>query len=273
MTPVAPHVEAQVEIAPPTKFFGAAAVALGQTARVSVSSFDDPNEFQGVTCNVGIQIRGVDGSLLATTGNPALPIGQTFFVDVPRSSLKVPGNRALIRAVVGSVSVPNITPNPCLDIRATVEVYDNLSGRTQVFIGDPNQDTEPVNKKSFGAAAVAFGQTIRVNVSSFDDPEQFPAGATCTIGVNIVAADGRSLLTATDSAPLQLPVGQTLLIDLNRNTLNVSGNRVLFRAVVNSVSDPEQIPNPCADIRATVEVYDNLTGRTQVFIGDPHIFD
>jgi len=127
--------------------------------------------------------------------------------------------------------------------------------------------------KFFGAAAVALGQTIRVNVSSVDDPDQFPAGATCTIGVNIVGVDGKSLLTATDSAPLQLPVGQTLFIDLNRNTLKVSSNRVLFRAVVGFISDPNQIPNPCADIRATVEVYDNLTGRTQVFIGDPHIFD
>jgi hypothetical protein len=132
-------------------------------------------------------------------------------------------------------------------------------------------DCAPVTNHFFGAAAAALGQTIRVNVSSYDTPDTFPAGATCTIGVNILGADGKSLLTATDSAPLQLPVGQTFFFDLNRNSLKVSGNRVLFRAVVSSIEDPNEIPNPCADIRATVEVYDNLTGRTQVFIGDPNL--
>ena len=51
--------QAQVEIAPPTKSFGAAVAAIGQTIRVNVSSFDDPGEFQGVTCNVGVNILGL----------------------------------------------------------------------------------------------------------------------------------------------------------------------------------------------------------------------
>jgi hypothetical protein len=37
MTAVAPQVEAQVETAPPTKFFGTVAAAFGQTIRVNVS--------------------------------------------------------------------------------------------------------------------------------------------------------------------------------------------------------------------------------------------
>ena len=33
---------------------------------------------------------------------------------------------------------PNILPDPCAKIRSTVEIFDSISGRTLVFIGDPN---------------------------------------------------------------------------------------------------------------------------------------
>ena len=126
----------------------------------------------------------------------------------------------------------------------------------------------PVTNRFFGAADAAIGQTIRVNVSSSDDPDQFPAAAACTIAIQLLGADG-NLLTAP--VKQQLGIGQTFFLDLNPNSLRRPGNRVLFRAVVSSIDDPGEAPNPCTDIGATVEVYDNLTGRTQVFIGDPTI--
>jgi hypothetical protein len=129
------------------------------------------------------------------------------------------------------------------------------------------QDTAPVTNHFFGAAAMAIGQTTRVNIAQFDDPGEFPAGAACTIIIKVFGADGTML---TSPFRGQVGIGKTVFIDLNRNSLRASSNRVLFRAVVSSFEDPNEVPNPCTDIRATVEVYDNLTGRTMVFIGDPN---
>ena len=40
---------------------------------------------------------------------------------------------------------------------------------------------------------------------------------------------------------------------------------------VRLIGDPNFPPDPCSQIRASVEVYDNFTGRTMVFIGNPNI--
>jgi hypothetical protein len=131
------------------------------------------------------------------------------------------------------------------------------------------QDISPVTNRFFGAAAMAFGQTARVNIAHIDDPGQFPAGATCSVIINYFGADGTPLMSPFRE---KVGVGQSLFIDLNRNSLtSIRGNRVIFRAVGSSFEDPNEVPNPCADIRTIVEVYDNLTERTMVFIGDPTI--
>jgi hypothetical protein len=126
----------------------------------------------------------------------------------------------------------------------------------------------PVINHNFGAAAAAFGQTMRVNVASYEGPDTFPPETVCGIIINYFGADGTQLVSPFSGT---LKLGQTLFVDLNRNSLKAPVNRVVFRAVVSVIGDPNLLPDPCVDIRATVEVYDNLTGRTQVFIGDPHI--
>ena len=161
---------------------------------------------------------------------------------------------------------------PKLSNRGAVVLMCAALALAVVTAGAPRSQAQveiaPLTNRFFGGAAAAIGQTIRVNVSSIGDPDQFPAGAACTIAIQLLGADGNVL---TAPVKQQLGVGQTFFLDLNRNSLRTLSNRVLFRAVVSSFDDPGEVPNPCTDIGAAVEVYDNLTGRTQVFIGDPTI--
>ena len=126
----------------------------------------------------------------------------------------------------------------------------------------------PPPDRAFSAMAFALGQTARVNIAQIGDPNAFPAGAACGIIINYFAADGTSL------APLfkgQVEPGKVVFVDLDRNSLPIRTNRVPFRVAVNLIRNPNLAPDPCSQIRASVEVYDNFTGRTMVFIGDPHI--
>ena len=130
------------------------------------------------------------------------------------------------------------------------------------------QEIAPVTNHFFGAAAMAVGQTSRANIASFEDPNEFPPGTTCGIIINYFAADG-TLLTAPFRGVLD--IGKTIFVDLNRNSLRAPGNRVPFRVVVSVIGNPNFPPDPCAAVRATVEIYDNLTGRTTVFVDDPNL--
>ncbi len=85
MTAYAPQGQAQ-EIAPATNhFFGAAAMAVGQTSRANIASVDDPEQFPaGTTCGVIINYFAADGTLLTSPFRGVLDIDKTIFVDLNR---------------------------------------------------------------------------------------------------------------------------------------------------------------------------------------------
>ncbi len=105
----APQGHAQ-EIAPPTNhFFGAAAMAVGQTSRANIASVSDPNEFPaGTVCGIIINYFAADGTLLTSPFQGVLDIGKTIFVDLNRNSLKAPTKRVPFRAVVSVIGNPNL---------------------------------------------------------------------------------------------------------------------------------------------------------------------
>ena len=126
----------------------------------------------------------------------------------------------------------------------------------------------PDPDRVFSAVAFALGQTARVNIAQIGDPIIFPAGAACGIIVNYFAADGSPLAPPFRG---QVEPGKIVFVDLDRNSLPIRTNRVPFRVAVRLIGDPNFPPDPCSQIRASVEVYDNFTGRAMVFIGDPHM--
>ena len=148
-----------------------------------------------------------------------------------------------------------------------------LAGALLAFLAVPlPQQTRavapPDPDRVFSAMAFAFGQTARVNIAQTGDPNVFPAGAACGIIINYFAADGTSLAPPFRG---QVEPGKIVFVDLDRNSLPIRANRVPFRVAVRLIGDPNFPPDPCSQIRASVEVYDNFTGRTMVFIGNPNI--
>jgi hypothetical protein len=57
--------------------------------------------------------------------------------------------------------------------------------------------------------------------------------------------------------------------DLTRNSL-LAINRIPFRVVVKRIGDPNQNPDPCGQVRATVEARNILSGETIFFVEDPN---
>ena len=148
-----------------------------------------------------------------------------------------------------------------------------LAGALLAFLAAPlPQQTRAVEPpdpdRVFSPVAFAFGQTARVNIAQVGDPNLFLAGAACGIIVNYFAADGSPLAPPFRG---QVEPGKIVFVDLDRNSLPIRTNRVPFRVAVRLISDPNFPPDPCSQIRASVEVYDNFTGRTMVFIGNPNI--
>ena len=148
-----------------------------------------------------------------------------------------------------------------------------MAGALLAFLAVPlPQQTRAIEPpdpdRVFSAVAFALGQTARVNIAQIGDPTIFPAGAACGIIVNYFAADGSPVAPPFRG---QVEPGKIVFVDLDRNSLPIRANRVPFRVAVRLIGDPNFPPDPCSQIRASVEVYDNFTGRTMVFIGNPTI--
>ena len=156
-------------------------------------------------------------------------------------------------------------------IRQRTKVFVALTGVLLAFLAvrfpQQTRAVEPPDpERVFSPIAFALGQTARVNVAQVGDANQFPPGTACAIIINYFAADGTSLAPPFRG---QVEPGKILFVDLDRNSLPVRTNRVPLRVAVRLIGDSTIVPDPCSQIRSSVEVYDNFTGRTMVFIGDP----
>jgi hypothetical protein len=128
----------------------------------------------------------------------------------------------------------------------------------------------PEPTKAFPVVSMAIGQTVQVNVAQVGNPNIYPAGSSCRFAIDLFSATGNLLVPESLG---QVEPGKTTFVSLNRNSLpstsSVAINRVAVRALVRFAEDPNEDPDPCREIRTSVEVYDNLTGRTAVLFGDP----
>ncbi|HEX6897494.1 MAG TPA: hypothetical protein VF146_19580 [Bryobacteraceae bacterium] len=115
-----------------------------------------------------------------------------------------------------------------------------------------------------GLVGISEGQTAQVNV--LNPGVQPPAlGVLCSAGVVFVDDDGNVVKSAT----LSIPPGQSKTVQLKDTdlSLTVQGDRKEIRAVIASPSFAPAAPNGAAcRLAPTLEVFDSLTGRTQVVL-------
>ena len=140
--------------------------------------------------------------------------------------------------------------NICAALLAIAPFWSLWGQEPQIPIGSP-----PFQAAVFGMVGVARGQTARLNVS--DTSGSYP----CSAELGFVDADGNLI----KSSRILIEQGKSRSLDLIRDELQVSGNRVQARAVLSVTGAPVagRMAGACAPI-ATVEVFDNETGRTTV---------
>ncbi len=118
------------------------------------------------------------------------------------------------------------------------------------------QAYEDPNEKPFPMIGLAKGQTARLNMVNVGDPNQ----ETCEAQMVFFDSQGR-----TRSRDVQkLEPGMATFLDLSYAAIGDPATRVQIRGWVRVVGDPTL----CL---ASLEVFDEESAKTTVFIGDPHI--
>ena len=262
--------------------FPTVGISLGQTVRLNLVNLGPatPGTVPPGPCRAQLGFLDSAGNLLAPMSQLSLVPGQAAFVDLNRDTLGFPTTvtnlRVQSRATISFVAPPDpeIPPGPCHNMRASLEIIDNFTGRTTLLSAPPDAERAlgveppPGPDRQFGMLGITFGQTARVSVTNLasptsTDPNGLPPGP-CTAEITFLDSQGNALLPAvrTDVAP-----GQTVFADLNRNTLPGTVEfRLQSRATISfqPPPDPDIPPGPCAGMLAGEEVINNLTGRTTV---------
>ena len=135
----------------------------------------------------------------------------------------------------------------------------------------------PDPERTVGMVGITQGQTVRVNVvnlTSPPDPDAPPG--PCRVLLSFRDANGRPFTGSNGQAigqVVELQGGQSAFLDLNGDLFagGVSTNggpaRLQLRPFVRVLAAPpdpgkQYPPGPC---RATMEVFDNTSGRTSIF--------
>jgi hypothetical protein len=141
----------------------------------------------------------------------------------------------------------------------------------------------PDPERGFGMVGIAHGQTMRLNVVNLSPPDpnrQYPPDP-CRVVLSFRNADGQPF-TNNDGQPIrrvvELQAGESAFLDLNADAFAPPSTnadvapapaRLQLRPFVRVLASPpdpnKQLPpDPC---RASMEVFDNTSGRTSIFAG------
>lgn len=130
--------------------------------------------------------------------------------------------------------------------------------------------------------AVSLGrlQTAQIHLGTPPEPiaegePPEPVRPACEATLSFIGADGRPFVDRTGrrvERVVSVAPGETKSLSLPSSVVFGDGAalRALFRATVRLGEPPEPVaPDPCAAAQVSVEIYDNLTGRTTISIGSP----
>jgi hypothetical protein len=128
------------------------------------------------------------------------------------------------------------------------------------------------------AISIARFQTAQIHLGSppepVSDPPE-PVRPPCEATLGFIDANGQPFVDAA-GRPMERTVsvepGQTASFSLPTSVVFGDGRglRALFRATARLGTPPDPIrPESCANAQVSVEIYDNLTGRTTIALADP----
>ena len=129
-----------------------------------------------------------------------------------------------------------------------------LLDRTRVSAFNPQPDPP-----AFGMLAVTHGQTARLNVV---DTMDVPPGPCREVELMFLDSEGNIRQRSVQC----LMSGHAAFLDLNGNFLELTDNRAEIRGKVHLINPPERT---MTSFVATIEVFDNETGRTSFILAPP----
>jgi hypothetical protein len=272
------------EIPPPPQVaqvtFGLVGLAHGETARLSVVAVGGGTQFSPNPCVVSLRFldasgkpfRDLNGGPVEKLNLPLFP-GQAVALDLPAAVAfgQSLARRVAVRAAgdITSYIDPELAcPKPV----ATLELFDNFTGRTQVlgsvipdlFPQSPVLSVDPELLR-LGMMGLARGQTARLNVMAMAGDAQ-TSSSSCMAMLGFVDATGKAF-TDANGMPIadkfELVPGQATELDL-RGADAFRGSTAMRRDIRATLAIAGVANGPCARPLATVEIFDVLTGRTQV---------
>jgi hypothetical protein len=151
-----------------------------------------------------------------------------------------------------AVGTPGTPPAAAVcQAQATAEVYDDLTKSTSLIVPEKSPGPPGSPAVQFGPVGVGFLQTVRLNVVAFPpDP--------CVGTLSFTDVEGHSLRAPS---PVSLTAGQSTFVDLPGTAVpSDSGHGEVMAEFAPPVG---AAPGTCVP---SVEVYDQLTGTTQVIV-------
>ena len=229
-------------------------------------------------CRVGISFFDAAGQLFRDTSGMPIAAEAILSDQAARLDLREAdafrgrtGLRVAFRARMQALDLPPTTgPDPCRRVVATLEVVDNLTGRTNLLAvggGSPDPGANP-QEIPFGMVGLARLQTARLSVVAVGGGSPDPNGLpSCPVALGFVNSMGQPFLDASGmpiAAEGTLAPGQAGALDLRAADAfrGLTSLRVAFRPVMRVLATAP--PNPCQPPVATLEVFDSLTGRTNL---------
>jgi hypothetical protein len=266
-------------------------LARGQTLRYTWANLSNPDAQKREINPLLIRVRllAADRSVLAEQEAPAVAAGQFQSFDFNRDEINLPGEsltgrlQTIVEATVsGRFKYSGIVLKPGIleTFEDSVEVLDNSTGQTSVHSGrganelslDDTAGKEHLNPKAFQIISagqdyligIAPGQTLRVSTLNTlepaapgDDGRKFKMLFAATL----LLSDGR-VIAKTDE--ITLDPGEFHSFDFKRADLprgGEFGERLQTRARV--IWKKLQLKT---DFPSSVELVDDITGKTTVFI-------
>ena len=255
------------------KVAGIVGIVRGQTARLNLVNIGDSSSVPG-PCLSRLTFLDQANNLLGAAVLTLGP-GQGRFVDLDADTLGMRG-RVEIRGIAHFAPNPEPTqPDPCTKTRLTLEVFDNKTMQTTVLAPEPHLGDPPEPERAFGMLGVTVGQELRLSLNNLCDGSIHLCDGSvtpppCEATVSFLDIDGRDLVPTT--LVILKQAGQTGFADLlaSHGIIINDKTRLQVRALVTfpSVRDPTTV-NPCANVRATIELFDAKSGQTTVFYGVP----
>jgi hypothetical protein len=276
--------------------FGLIGLTASETLRLNVSNITaaGPQKSPPDPCKVEITFLDGAGVELLPAVQITLKPGTSTSVDlngadITRGVTGVDSTNAVVLSRVEVHPVIKIIPNardaqfppgPCV---STIELIDNQTGRTFLTSGPQkpgaifefNPQPDPPGDITFGLVGIVPGQTLRLTALNSSGEQNFPPDP-CRVTLTILNDQGHvvvrssEVLKAGSSTFLDLPLAaEAPPIDTNAVAAGPASQLQLRGIVtVERVNGRQAPPDPC---HASLEVFDQATGRTTALLSPQHV--